>query len=72
MLDQGNDVLGLVLLARADLDTQGQALALTDQVELGAEAAAAAAQGVVRPLAGGYFFFEPRPQPCGRGRRCRR
>jgi hypothetical protein len=72
MLDQGKDVLGLVLLAGTNLDAQGQTLAFTDQVELGAEAAATTAQSVVRPLAGGYFFFEPRPLPCGRGRRCRR
>src|SRR5262249_36326960 len=39
VLHQRDDVLGLVLLARADFDVQGQALALTDQVQLGAEAA---------------------------------
>src|SRR5262249_24144632 len=71
VLDQGDDVLGLVLLAWADFNRQGPSLALTDQVELGAEAATAA-QGVVRPLVGGYFFFEPRPRPGGRGRRYRR
>ena len=72
VLHQRDDVLGLVFLAGTDLDAQGQPLPLTDQVELGAEAAPAAAQGMVRPLAGGDFFFEPRPPPCGRGRRCRR
>jgi hypothetical protein len=72
VLHQGDDMLGFVLLAGANLDAQGQALALTDQVKLGAEAAATAAQRMVRPLAGGYFFFEPRPRPYGRGRRYRR
>ena len=72
VLHQRDDVLGLMLLAGTDLDAQGQPLPLADQVELGAEAAPAAAQGMVRPLADRYFFFEPRPPPCGRGRRCRR
>jgi hypothetical protein len=48
-----DDVLRFVLLAGPDFDAQGQALTLTDEVELGAEAAATAAQSMVRPLVGG-------------------
>src|SRR5262249_22091608 len=60
-LDQRDDPLGLVLLARAGLDHQGQDLATPDrryQVQLGPEPALAAAQGVVGGFAVGGLFFD--------------
>lgn len=43
-----------------DLDRQGQAVAVGPQVDLRAETAAGAAQGVVGRLTG-YFFFDDAP-----------
>jgi hypothetical protein len=50
-----------VLLARADLDDQGQNLAAPDsrdQVQLGPEPALAAAQGTFPRLPAGQLFFD--------------
>jgi hypothetical protein len=47
-----------MLLARADGHRDRRPLAVADQVQLGPEAALAAAQRVVRRLAGRAFFFE--------------
>lgn len=70
------DVLALVRLPRAQRDGERQAPAVSDQVQLGGEPAAAAPQRVVRRLAEAppsSRVFPPRPRPRGGpGRSCRR
>ena len=65
LLQQGDRLLRLVLLSRADRHRDRRALAVADQVQLGAEAALAAPQGVVLRLTGRRIFFSPPRPPTG-------
>src|SRR5262249_14575311 len=64
-LRQGEGLLRLVLLAGADGHRQRRPLPVADQVQFGAEAALAAAQGMVLRFTGGRFFFPPPRPPTG-------
>src|SRR6516162_5056921 len=72
LLQQRDGLLRLMLLPRPDGHGDRRARPVTDQVQLRAEAALAAAQGVVGRLAGWRFFSRPRRLTDGRGPRCHR
>src|SRR5207249_9416161 len=65
LLQQGDRLLRLVLLPRADRHRDRRTLPIADQVQLGAEAPLAAAQGVVLGLTGWRLFFSPPRPPTG-------